>query len=55
MTVMECIFWIIIALFGLIAIVGVASTKYDSERLKKENEELKETLRRRTTNRGGKK
>lgn len=38
---------IIITVFVFVAIIGGFSIKYDSVRLQKENEELKEKLRRR--------
>lgn len=48
MGVLEFILGIIVTVFIFVAIVGGFSIKYDSQRLEKENEELKEKLRRRT-------
>lgn len=48
MGVLEFILGIIVTVFIFLAIVGGFSIKYDSQRLEKENEELKEELRRRT-------
>ncbi len=48
MGVLEFILGIIVTVFIFVAIVGGFSIKYDSQRLEKENEELKEELRRRT-------
>lgn len=48
MEVLEFILGIIVTIFVFIGIVGGFSIKYDSERLEKENKELKEKLSRRT-------
>lgn len=48
MGILEFILGIIVTVFIFVAIVGGFSIKYDSQRLEKENEELKEKLRRRT-------
>lgn len=48
MGVLEFILGIIVTVFIFVTIVGGFSIKYDSQRLEKENEELKEELRRRT-------
>lgn len=48
MGVLEFILGIIVTVFIFVAIVGGFSIKYDSQRLEKENEELKEKLRRKT-------
>lgn len=48
MGVLEFILGIIVTVFIFVAIVGGFCIKYDSQRLEKENEELKEKLRRRT-------
>lgn len=49
MNILEFILGIIIVLFVFISIVGVAGIRYDSARLEKENEELREKLRKRAT------
>lgn len=45
MNVLEFIFGIIVVSAIFIAIIGVASIRYDSIRLEKENQDLKEKLR----------
>ena len=44
---LEFILGIIITIFVFVSIIGGLSIKYDSERLEKENKELKEKLSRR--------